>query len=77
MMLLRTESCIVISGKAMTRKIIEIHNNGDEIGFWFEAGLGSNKICLGRGLAETSIVCFPLKNNNIQNTADEYSCGRG
>lgn len=53
MMLLKIESCRVIrNGKAMSRReIIEIHNNGDEIGFWFEAGLGSNKICLGRGLA--------------------------
>lgn len=53
MMLLKTENCIVIrNGKAMTRrKITEIHNNGDEIGFWFEEGPGSNKICLGSGLA--------------------------
>lgn len=52
MMLLKTENCIVIrNGKAMMRKIIEMHNNGEEIGFWFEAGFGSNKICLGRGLA--------------------------
>lgn len=43
---------VIRNKKAMTRReIIEIHNNRDEAGFWFEAGLGSSKICLGRGLA--------------------------
>lgn len=60
-----SEFCVVLNDVAEERelhrkkkwknndegKVTDIHDNGDETGFWFYAGPGPNKVCLQSGLA--------------------------
>jgi len=60
-MLLKNKNCIERgNGKATLRgKIIEICDNGDEIGFWFYAGPGPTKSACKVGLLKQALFAFP------------------
>lgn len=68
MMLLKNENRTGRRNKKamMKGKIIEIHDNGNEIGFWFYAGPGSNQICL----LKQALFASLGRANNTQSATD-------